>query len=63
MLIPLETGGQVVVVEFIKAAAGQAQFSATSLGLEVTSAKLRKDVFDQRSTTAMLELTFFIRTA
>ena len=61
--VPLWAGGQVVAVEFVKAAARQPQFSATGLGLEVTGAKFRKDVLDERRATAVLELTFFIRTA
>ena len=62
-LIPLGAGGQVVAVEFVKATAGQAQFLATGLGWDVTGAKFREDVLDQRRATAVLELTFFIRTA
>jgi hypothetical protein len=57
-LIPLRAGCQVAGVKFVKATAGKVEFTARLINLEITEAKLRKDVPQMGKTTPMLELGF-----
>ena len=60
VLLLVGTGGEVLGVEFVEAAAGEVELAGGEAGVELLRAELGEDVTDERRGEAMSELVFFM---